>query len=123
MLQKAMLKIRYAVDLQPNARDLGLDIRDDAVFAPERLRTSLESRGVRTADALAAALQSFPTVISGSAGLVPSEFAAGVAGALKKLRPHVDAAVLSPPQSQTRHGMGALPPDWLREREKSSSRG
>jgi hypothetical protein len=97
-----------------NTRDLGLEVQNDQVFVPERLRSTLERIGVRTADALAAALQSFPTSFSTQVGLSAEDLRSASAGALEKLKAVVDPQLFGAPDPAQRRGYGALPPSWLR---------
>jgi hypothetical protein len=108
-----MLSLQYRADLIPNARDLGIEVSGDTLFAPETLRKAFEAMGVRNSDALAAALLSFPTAVVAGSGLAQQDIVTATAGALEKLRPHVDAQLFAEPDPQRKRGMGALPPGWL----------
>jgi len=110
-----MRTLQYHPDLKPNSSDLGIEVRSDAILAPEQLKPSLDALGVRNPDALAAALQSFPTAIASVAGLDPRQFEAAVKGALAKLRPFVNARLFELPDSSQRRGFGAMPPRWPRD--------
>ena len=103
-----MLSLQYRADLKPNPSDLGIEVRSNVILAPEQLRQSLDALGVRNSDALAAALQSFPTAIASVAGLDPRQFEAAVKGALAKLRPFVNARLFEVPDPSQRRGMGAM---------------
>ena len=109
-----MPSLEYRADLKPNGLDLGIEVRDNVILAPEQLRSSLRALGVRNGDALAAALQSFPTAIAAGAGLDAREFELAVKGALEKLRPFVNARLFEPRDPGQRRGLGAMPPRWPR---------
>jgi len=104
-----MRKVIFSPELSLNANDLGLQISDDSVRAPLELRGPLESMGVRTADALVASLQSFPTAVTSQTGLDANAAAKAIAGALDLLRPYVDARIFQSATPQ-RRGLGAMPP-------------
>ena len=105
-----MPKILYTDELSPNVRDLGLEVTPEVVRVPEELRGALESMGVRTADTLAAALQSFPTAFAAQTGMDLESTVAASAGALELLRPYVDPTVFLAGSFGPRRGMGAMPP-------------
>lgn len=109
-----MLRISYTAERSLNAQNLGIEVGPDAILAPEALRVVLESMAVRSADALAAALTSFPTAIASHIGMDSASFAVASAGALELLRPHVDSRVLQANGSPQRRGMGAMPPRQLK---------
>lgn len=109
-----MLKIFFSPSLHVNAINLGIEVTQDAVYAPEELRGVLQSMGVRTADALVAALQSFPTAFAASTGMDPDSIDTASGGALELLRPHVDPRVLHSRSIPQRRGLGAMPPRWTK---------
>jgi hypothetical protein len=109
-----MPKILYTDELSLNARNLGLEVNSEVVRVPEALRGALESMGVRTADTLVAALQSFPTVLATQTGLDPASTAKASEGALELLRPYVDPTFFQSGGFGQRRGLGALPPRWAK---------
>jgi hypothetical protein len=111
-----MASICFDSSLHVTPTDLGIEIRGDIVTVPEELRNALDSMGVRSVDALASALQSFPTAFASQLGLdVPTVMRSRV-GALKKLQGVLGEALVQPVDPSTRRGMGALPPGWLKSR-------
>ena len=88
-----------------NAKDLGLRVAAEGVYAP----LELQSMGAKTADALVASLQSFPTAVTSLTGWDSTASAKAIAGALELLRPIVDARMFESAAHQ-RRGLGAMPP-------------
>jgi hypothetical protein len=109
-----MLKILYSNKLRLSSQDLGLEVSAEAVKAPEELRRVLESMGVRTGEALAAVLQSFPTALASESRMDPGSFAVAKTAALEKLRPHVDPRLFQTLDPSQRRGFGAMPPPWVK---------
>jgi hypothetical protein len=109
-----MKGITYVAGLDVTPHDLGIEIDGDVVRLPEGLRAPLEKMGVRTADSLAAVLQSFPTAMASQLGMDAATVSVATAGALEKLRPFVDQRIFAPADAPERRGLGALPPGWLR---------
>jgi hypothetical protein len=109
-----MAVIKYTPALMINPKDFGVEVAGDTVSVPEGLRGILEKMGVRTADAFAAALQSFPTAMASQLGMDANSAARASQGALEKLRLVVDKELFGSVPSSQRRGLGALPPGWLK---------
>ena len=109
-----MATIRFTQALVVNPKDLGVEVTGDTVSVPEGLREILERMGVRSTDALVAALQSFPTAMASQLGMDSSSVARASQGALQKLRLVADPKMFASIPSSQRRGLGALPPGWLK---------
>ena len=110
-----MSSIKYVPGLPVNPDDLGVEVSGDIVFLPEDLRKVLDQMGVRSADSLVSALQSFPTAIASQLGLDTRATLRATAAALTKLKLVVDPQRFTAIPETQRRGMGAMPPGGLRK--------
>jgi hypothetical protein len=80
-----------------------------ALELPEQIASSLKSHGVRTAGEMVSYIEAFPSAIAAELQWTVPDVLRGLENLRKKLRGHVDDAVLNP-STREQHSFGAMNP-------------